>query len=53
MKGRVGEKEGIFPTGFVKVLEELPKVKKEEHKPKAGKLLIVYSSRCVRWGSVQ
>ena len=34
MKGRMGEKEGIFPIGFVKILEELPKIKKEE-KPKA------------------
>ena len=29
MKGSIGEREGMFPVNFVKVLEELPK--QEQH----------------------
>ena len=30
MNGRIGDREGMFPVDFVKVLEELPKAKDQK-----------------------
>ncbi|CAI8050943.1 SH3 domain-containing protein 19 [Geodia barretti] len=35
MNGRIGDREGMFPVGFVKVLEELPKPKDQKDTSKA------------------